>query len=107
MQYDVLLLRPCPSDLGSTFDELVLFPELVDEGRGTDIIYLDLCTVFVPDSDNILVANLERCGLDGWTRWWIRNGRDGLTRRVVVNVSMAVWRTGMSGDPQRLVLGSL
>lgn len=36
--------------------------EVVDEGRATDITYLDLCKAF-----GILVSKLERREFDGWT----------------------------------------
>ena len=37
----------------------------VDEGRASDIIYLDLCKVFDTVPNDILVTRLDKSGFDG------------------------------------------
>lgn len=58
--------------------------------RASGAIYMDLCSVFGTVAHGVLVSVLERCGFDGWTIWWIRNGLM-LVLRVVVSGSMSAW----------------
>ncbi|TRZ23724.1 hypothetical protein HGM15179_003375, partial [Zosterops borbonicus] len=76
---------------------------VVDEGKATGIVSLDLSKGTIPH--DIYVSKMERRGSDGWATGWIKNWLDDHAQSVEVSGAISKWKAVPGGVPQGSVLG--
>ena len=96
--------RSCLSQLLSHYETIL---RLIEEGLGTDVIYLDFSKAFDKVDFSILLSKLKKLGIGGCVAKWIYSFLTDRTQRVVVNGVFSHSILVLSGVIQGSVLGPL
>ncbi|XP_041279602.1 triadin isoform X2 [Onychostruthus taczanowskii] len=99
-QHGITKVKSCLTNFLSFYHRVTA---VVDEGRATGIISLDLNQGTVPR--DIYVSKMERRGSDEWATGWIKNWLDDHAQSVEVSGAMSKWKAVPSGVPQGSVFG--
>ncbi|XP_058657370.1 triadin isoform X18 [Ammospiza caudacuta] len=99
-QYGMTKVESCLTNFLASYDRVTA---VVDEGRATGIISLDLNKGTVPH--DIYVSKMERRGSDEWATGWIKNWLDDHAQSAEVSGAMSKWKAVPRGVPQGSVFG--
>ncbi|XP_041325762.1 triadin isoform X3 [Pyrgilauda ruficollis] len=99
-QHGITKVKSCLTNFLSFYHRVTA---VVDEGRATGIISLDLNQGTVPH--DIYVSKMERRGSDEWATGWIKNWLNDHAQSVEVSGAMSKWKAVPSGVPQGSVFG--
>ena len=94
--------RSCLTQLISHVDSIF---ECLSSGDEVDVIYLDYAKAFDKVDHNILIAKLERYGINGKMLIWIKEFLSNRMQTVVVEGKKSSFQLVISGVPQGTVLG--
>ena len=96
--------RSCLSNLLETLEH---WTEIIDEGDGIDVAYLDFRKAFDLVSHRHLIYKMSKYGISGQVLNWIESFLHQRTQRVVIRGSMSEVFLVISGVPQGSVLGPI
>ena len=96
--------RSCLSQLLSHYETIL---RLIEEGQGTDVIYLDFSKAFDKVDFGILLSKLKKFGIGGSIAKWIYSFLTNRIQRVLVNGFFSIPIIVESGVIQGSVLGPL
>ena len=93
----------CTQLLETTYDWCVSF----DQGKGTDVVYIDFRKAFDSVSHPKLLIKLESYGIVGHLLYWLKAFLINRNQRVVLGSSISDFLPVTSGVPQGSILGPL
>jgi len=94
-------VKSCLSDLIAFYDGTTTW---IDERKAVDVVYMHSTKGFDTGSQDILIGNLRKCGLDEWVVRWIENWLTGRAQRAVASDTGSSWKPVTSSIIQGWVL---
>ena len=94
--------KSCLSNLLETFNE---WTQILDQGLGLDVVYLDYRKAFDSVPHKRLIAKVSAYGIKGKILTWLEDFLSDRMQQVSINNSQSNWGEVISGVPQGSVLG--